>query len=117
MLAGNLTVDASLAGTDYFPDSTGRVIFIEDINEPGYRIDRCLTQLEQNGLFDRVEGVIFGTFSGCDTRELEELFVRFARRTGKPVAANFPYGHAFPLLSFSFEDTVTVSGNKAVLEC
>jgi muramoyltetrapeptide carboxypeptidase len=91
------------------------VIFLEDINEPGYRIDRCLTQLEQAGLFDRAAGVVFGTFSGCDTRELEELFVRFARRTGKPVASNFPFGHSFPLVAFSFEDTVTVSGNKAVL--
>ena len=115
VLAGNLTVAASLAGTDYCPESDGKVIFLEDINEPGYRIDRCLTQLEQAGLFDRAAGVVFGTFSGCDPRELEELFVRFARRTGKPVAANFPFGHGFPLVAFTFEDSVTVSGNKAVL--
>jgi muramoyltetrapeptide carboxypeptidase len=117
VLGGNLTVAASLAGTDYFPDSAGKVIFLEDINEPGYRIDRCLTQLEQNGLFDRAEGVIFGSFSGCDPKELEELFIRFARRINKPVATGFPFGHSFPLLSFSFEDTVTVSESKAVLSC
>ena len=115
ILAGNLTVAASLAGGDYVPDSRDKVILLEDINEPAYRIDRCLTQLEQSGFFDQVQGVMFGSFSGSDPRELEELFIRFARRTGKPVASGFPFGHSLPLISFSFEDTISVTGNKAII--
>lgn len=109
ILAGNLTVAASLAGSDYFPDARNKVILLEDINEPVYKIDRCLTQLEQSGLFHRAAGVIFGSFSGSDPQELDELFNRFARRTNLPAACGFPFGHNLPLLSFSFEDEITVS--------
>ena len=116
ILAGNLTVAASLAGSDYFPDAKNKVIVLEDVNEPVYKIDRCLTQLEQAGLFERAAGVVFGSFSGSDPGELQELFQRFAARTGLPAVAGFPYGHNFPLLSFSFEDTLTVQQGNAVLK-
>ena len=115
VLAGNLTVAASLAGSDFFPDADGRVLLFEDINEPVYKLDRCLTQLEQAGLFDRAAGVVFGSFTGSDPKELEELFSRFAERTGVPVACGFPFGHTFPLLAVSFEDTIFVDGTAAVL--
>jgi muramoyltetrapeptide carboxypeptidase len=115
ILAGNLTVGACLAGGDYFPDSAGKVILLEDINEPVYKIDRCLTQLEQSGLFEQAAGVVFGSFTGSDPAELEELFNRFAARIGKPVAAGFPYGHNLPLISFSFEDTISISDGKVVI--
>jgi len=115
VLAGNLTVAASLAGSDFLPDAAGRVLLLEDVNEPVYKIDRCLTQLEQAGVFSSAAGVVFGSFSGSDPGELEELFRRFAARTGKGVFAGFPFGHAGPLMSFSFDDTLTVSGTEAVL--
>ena len=116
VLAGNLTVAASLAGSDYFPDADGKVVLLEDINEPVYKIDRCLTQLEQAGLFDRASGVVFGSFSGSDPQELAELFSRFAQRTKLPVACGFPFGHSFPLLSLSFEDELSIVNCKAVLQ-
>ncbi|MBQ9501388.1 MAG: LD-carboxypeptidase [Lentisphaeria bacterium] len=115
ILAGNLTVAASLAGSDFLPDAAGRVILLEDINEPVYKIDRCLTQLEQSGLFSGAAGVVFGAFSGSDPEELEKFFRRFAARTGRPVAAGFPFGHSFPLMSFSFDDVLTVADGTAVL--
>ena len=115
ILAGNLTVAASLAGSAFLPDAAGRVVLLEDINEPVYKIDRCLTQLEQSGLFSGAAGVVFGMFSGSDPGELKELFSRFAARTGKAVAAGFPFGHSWPLMSFSFDDVLTVSGTEAVL--
>ena len=49
-------------------------------------------------------------------KELEELFQRFAARTGLPAVSGYPYGHNFPLLSFSFEDTLTVQQGNAVLK-
>ena len=116
ILAGNLTVAASLAGSNFLPDAEGRVILLEDINEPVYKIDRCLTQLEQCGLFSGAAGVVFGAFSGSDPEELEKLFLRFAARTGKAVAAEFPFGHSFPLMSFSFDDVLTVADGTAVLQ-
>lgn len=115
VLAGNLTVAASLAGGDHFPDSDGRVVLLEDINEAAYRIDRSLTQLEQTGFFDRVSGVVFGSFTGSDPQELDELLRRFAARTGKPVVRKFPFGHNFPLMSFSFDDVLCVVGGAAEL--
>lgn len=112
VLAGNLTVAASLAGSCFFPDGSGRVIFLEDINEPVYKIDRCLTQLEQAGLFRNAAGVVFGSFSGSDPQELKDLLHRFAGRCRLPAAAGFPFGHNFPLMSFSFaENAVFQDGN------
>ena len=115
VLAGNLTVAASLAGSRFLPDAAGRVVLLEDVNEPVYKIDRCLTQLEQSGVFSSAAGVVFGSFSGSDPGELEALFARFAARTGKAVFAGFPFGHAGPLMSLAFDDTLTVAGTEAEL--
>jgi muramoyltetrapeptide carboxypeptidase len=65
LLGGNLSVLSALVGTPYLPDFTGAVLFIEDINESEYRIDRMLTQLALAGIFDRLAGVVFGQCTGC----------------------------------------------------
>ena len=49
-----------LAGSEYFyRDFKGKILFLEDVNEPSYRIDRMLTQLELAGVFDQIEGFIW----------------------------------------------------------
>jgi muramoyltetrapeptide carboxypeptidase len=65
LLGGNLTLVTSLVGTPYFPDKDRYILFLEDIGEEVYRIDRLLTQLKLAGLFDRLDGLIFGLCSNC----------------------------------------------------
>lgn len=65
LLGGNLTVLAALMGTAYLPDFTGAILFIEDIGEQPYRIDRMLTQLTLAGVLGKVAGVVFGQCTDC----------------------------------------------------
>lgn len=65
LIGGNLTVLTSLVGTPYLPDLTGAILFIEDIDEAEYRIDRMLTQLGQAGILKGLAGVAFGQCTNC----------------------------------------------------
>jgi muramoyltetrapeptide carboxypeptidase len=65
LLGGNLTVLTALVGTPYLPDFNGAILFIEDIDEAEYRIDRMLTQLALAGILKKLSGVIFGQCTDC----------------------------------------------------
>lgn len=65
LLGGNLTVLAALMGTPWMPDFTGAILFIEDIGEQPYRIDRMLTQLALGGVLGKLAGVVFGQCTDC----------------------------------------------------
>jgi muramoyltetrapeptide carboxypeptidase len=68
LLGGNLTVLTALMGTPYLPDFTGAILFIEDVDEAEYRIDRMLTQLALAGVLGKVAGVVFGQCTDCRAR-------------------------------------------------
>lgn len=65
LLGGNLTILSTLMGTGYLPDFAGAILFIEDVGEAEYRIDRMLTQLALGGVLGKVAGVVFGQCTGC----------------------------------------------------
>ncbi len=69
LFGGNLTVLAALVGTAYVPDLSGHILFLEDVGEAPYRIDRMLTQLKLAGLLDRLSGVYFGDCKRCEPDE------------------------------------------------
>ncbi len=98
LLGGCLSLMVSLVGTPYLPDLDGSVLFLEDVNEPPYRLDRMLFQLRMAGIFDRVGGVVFGQFEECDAEAKEdgsplEVFTAFAESVPCPVYSGLPYGH------------------------
>ncbi|MEK8023565.1 MAG: LD-carboxypeptidase [Candidatus Hydrogenedentota bacterium] len=99
ILPGNIAVLAAMAGTPEFPDGSGKVICLEEVKEEPYRVDRLLTQLLHAGLFRRAAGIVFGSMTGCvpenprKSLSLDEVFRRFARETGLPVVAGYPFGH------------------------
>jgi muramoyltetrapeptide carboxypeptidase len=65
LLGGCLSVLVATLGTPWAPETDGAILFLEDVHEAPYRLDRLLTQLKQSGKLDRVAGVVFGEFSGC----------------------------------------------------
>jgi len=67
LLGGNLTVLTALLGSPYLPDFTGAILFLEDVEEGEYRIDRMLTSLKLAGVLGRVKGVVFGQCSKCQS--------------------------------------------------
>jgi muramoyltetrapeptide carboxypeptidase len=66
LLGGNLTVFTTILGSPYVPDADGAILFLEDVQEAPYRIDRMFTQLKLTGILDKVKGVVWGTCSKCD---------------------------------------------------
>lgn len=65
ILGGNLTVLSALSGTPYYPDFQNSILFIEDIGEDPYRIDRMMSTLQLNGTLSKIKGFIFGQCSDC----------------------------------------------------
>jgi len=66
ILGGNLTVLTALSGTPYLPDFKNSILFLEDIGEEPYKIDRMFSTLKLNGTLDRIKGFIFGQCSDCN---------------------------------------------------
>lgn len=97
---GNLAMVASLAGTPYLPRVRGGILFLEDVGEHPYRVERMLAQLWQAGILQRQKAILLGRFSdyrlaphdaGYDMPEV----VAWLRRTVKvPVLTGLPYGHS-----------------------
>ena len=66
LLGGNLTVLTAIMGSEYLPDFTGAILFLEDVDEAVYRVDRMMTTLKLAGVLDRIAGFIFGRCTDCD---------------------------------------------------
>jgi muramoyltetrapeptide carboxypeptidase len=100
LLGGNLCLMSHLAGTPYLPDLRGSILFLEDVEEAYYRIDRMLTQLWLAGALDGVAGMVFGKFTNCDpspfflqNRPLEEILAERFRALGIPTISGVMIGH------------------------
>lgn len=65
ILGGNLTVLTALSGTPYYPDFKNAILYVEDIGEDPYRIDRMMSTLKLNGTLDTIAGFVFGQCSDC----------------------------------------------------
>ncbi len=97
LAGGNLALLAALCGTPYALRGRGRIVVVEDVGEPVYRIDRMLVQLELAGCFDGAAGLAFGQFTEVDTRAderpLGDVLRERASAIGVPAVAGLPIGH------------------------
>jgi len=96
LLGGNLSMIAAMMGTSYEIDAEGIILFIEDVNEPLYRVDRLLTQLRLAGKLAGVKGVLVGDFAGITTAALAPLLEETFGPLGVPVLAGWRSGHCDP---------------------
>jgi muramoyltetrapeptide carboxypeptidase len=99
LVGGNLTVLSALVGSPFVPPFDGAVLFLEDIDEEVYRIDRMLTQLRLSGLLGRIHGFVFGTCKDCEpawgygSLTLEEVLDEHVRPLGVPAYQGALIGH------------------------
>ncbi|HXH93984.1 MAG TPA: LD-carboxypeptidase [Thermoanaerobaculia bacterium] len=97
LIGGNLTMIATLMGTPYQPDTTGAIVFLEDVHEEPYRIDRMLTTLALGGMFDKAAGIVFGRCSDCGVKgpslSLEEILRDRFGGLEVPVISGLSFGH------------------------
>jgi muramoyltetrapeptide carboxypeptidase len=99
LVGGNLTVLAAMLGSEYLPDWSGTILFLEDTNEHIYRIDRLLTQLKLAGVLDKISGFVFGKCTKCDPGDgygsltLEEVLNDHIRPLKIPAYSGAMIGH------------------------
>ena len=120
LAGGSLSVIVSMLGTPWTLETRGRLLFLEDVNEKPYRIDRMLTQLRHAGALDGIAGVIFGEMAGCTAGENERVTVRdviaeaFASAP-YPVAFGLPSGHGAGTLTLPFGVRARLAGERLTL--
>jgi muramoyltetrapeptide carboxypeptidase len=109
LIGGNLSLVAALLGTPWAWDPHGAILFLEDVNEELYRVDRLLTQLRLAGVFDAVAGIVLGSFTaigpqppaaaaeeGLSSALLHEMLLPICQRQGKALLGGWPTGHGTP---------------------
>ncbi len=99
LAGGNLTLLQCLIGTPHFPDLDGAILFLEDVGEDLYRVDRMLAHLRMTGALERLAGIAVGRFTELK-REMsdgalgfDEVLANYFLPLGIPVAYGFPIGH------------------------
>lgn len=99
LVGGNLTVLTALAGSPYLPDFSGKILFLEDVGEAPYRIDRMFSTLKLMGALDRIAGFIFGECTDCKPGDsygsltLEQIFYDHIRPLKIPAYRGAMIGH------------------------
>lgn len=120
---GNLAVLCSLVGTPYFPQVPGGILFLEDVNEHPYRIERMLTQLLHAGVLAQQQAVLLGQFTQYQLAphdkgyRLQSVVDWLRQQIGAPVLTNLPYGHVATkvLLPVGAQVELTLDGRDALL--
>ncbi len=120
---GNLAMVVSMLGTRHWPDVKGGILFIEDVNEHPYRVERMLLQLQQAGVLDRQKAVVLGAFSDWKPSPLDRGYT-FARMvahvratTRTPLLTGLPFGHVATkvTLPVGARATLAVQGRDVLL--
>ncbi|MFB4161621.1 LD-carboxypeptidase [Geomicrobium sp. JSM 1781026] len=105
LVGGNLSVIASLMGTPFELDTKGKILFLEDVDEEPYAIDRMLTQLSLAGKLDEAVGFVLGTCKDCDSKDYPngdtviDVCDRILSFYQKPILYNLQAGHGSPQIT------------------
>lgn len=120
---GNLAVLSSLVGTPYLPQVAGGVLFLEDVGEHPYRIERMLTQLLHAGVLARQKAIVFGQFTEYATTahdggfKLQTVIDRLRTQVKARVVTGLPFGHVATkvVLPFGADVSLSVEGRDALI--
>ena len=94
LLGGNLATLSHLMGTPYQPNLAGCILFIEDIGEPAYKIDRMLSQMKIAGLFNVLKGVVVGKFIDCENEfYIDDILMDIFMDQDIPIVSGIQAGH------------------------
>lgn len=122
LAGGNLSLLAAMTGTPFEPNYTDKIVFIEEIEEEPYRIDRMLTQLRQSATFNKAKGVILGIFNGCNTARnpdsfsLKEVLTDRFGDMNIPIAYGLPIGHIDENATLPLGVPVTVNASELTVK-
>jgi muramoyltetrapeptide carboxypeptidase len=120
LVGGCLSIVVSMLGTPHAIDTRGRLLFLEDVNEKPFRIDRMLNHLRQAGALDAVAGVIFGEMDGCiapgtQPVSVHEVIAAAFAAAPYPVAFGLSSGHGLGTLTLPLGIRARLAGERLTL--
>jgi len=113
LVGGNLSLVAALLGTPWAWPSEGTILFLEDVSESLYRVDRLLTQLRLAGVLERTRGFVLGSFT--EDADPAAVLREHLAALGKPVLAGWPAGHSTPNRELPLGAAVTLDATAGTL--
>jgi muramoyltetrapeptide carboxypeptidase len=123
IIGGNLAMLMAISGTDYLPDMKDKILFLEDVSEAPYRVDRMLNQLRLMKVFKSVKGIVLGAFTECNepdpdkrTLSLGEVIQDYMAGLKIPVVYNFPHGHIKQKVTIPYGIMVSVNSSRSTIE-
>ncbi len=122
MIGGNMALVVSLLGTPYMPKFKDKILILEDIAEPPYRIDRMLYQMKYNGVFEQIQGLILGRFVDCydspdaKTLTLNEVLDDYLSDLKIPIIYNVKHGHISENLTIPFGLNTKMNAGREFIE-
>ncbi len=118
LVGGNLSLLVATLGSPYEIDMHDAILFIEETDEELYKVDRMLTALALAGKFAQCNGILLGSFSGCEpaaaspSLTLHEIFCEVVLPFRKPTVSNFPCGHSYPQHTLAMGATIMIDADN-----
>jgi len=119
LVGGNLSILASMCGTRHSLDAHGCILFLEDVTEPAYRVDRMLQQLLLSRVTEGIVGLAFGRFTESPDEAVyptADVLADFADRLGVPCVVDLPFGHVVHNCTLPVGGRARLDGDAATLE-
>lgn len=123
LLGGNLSSIISLFGSKYLPTFRNSILFLEEVNEPPYKIDRMFNQLRLANIFKYAKGIILGRFVDCyekdenkNTLSLNEIIVNYFKKLKIPVIYNVEHGHVDNIITFPIGLNTKLNASRGFIE-
>jgi len=123
LVGGNLAVFVSLIGTEFLPDLKDKILFLEDVGEYPYKIDRMMNQLRLNKVFKKIKGIILGRFVDCfehdpnkKTLTLSEVMNDYLSGIKVPSIYTFPHGHIKDFITLPVGIRTKLNATKGFVE-
>jgi len=120
LLGGNLSVLTAMIGSDYLPDWEGNILFLEDVGEDIYRLDRMITQLKISGILKQLSGFVFGQCVNCErsnsySQTLQQVFQDHIRPLGIPAFSGAMFGHLSKMITLPVGLTAKIDADKGTI--
>ena len=118
LIGGNLSLICSSLGTKYEINTKNKILFLEEVDEVPYKVDRMLTHLKQSGKLKEANGIILGAFTNCiapnnkKSLSLQEVFNEIILPLKKPTISNLACGHCLPTLTLPLGEKILLDANN-----
>jgi muramoyltetrapeptide carboxypeptidase len=121
LFAGNLTLIASICGSNYFPNLKNKLLLIEEIGEEPYRVDRLLSQLFNSNHLKNLSGLLLGAFTDAkplkisvESLSIDDVINHYANKFNLPCISNVEYGHIYPKLTLPIGVKSSLNASKCI---